>query len=124
MRKKRPINLDLTTIKFPIPAIVSIFHRISGVLLFIFTPFALWALQQSLASPSAFYDLQEVFSRTSIKWLLWMFFAALSYHLIAGIRHLIMDLGIGESLEGGRRGAILVFILFAVAVVMIGVWIW
>lgn len=124
MRKKRPINLDLTTIKFPIPAIVSIFHRISGILLFIFTPLVLWTLQQSLAAPGAFYDLQEFFSRPFIKFLLWAFLCALSFHLIAGIRHLIMDLGIGESLKGGRFSAMLVFLLFAIVAVSAGVWLW
>jgi succinate dehydrogenase / fumarate reductase cytochrome b subunit len=46
------------------------------------------------------------------------------YHLTAGIRHLIMDLGIGETLEGGKLGAKIVFIVSAILIVLTGVWIW
>jgi len=48
----------------------------------------------------------------------------LAYHVIAGVRHLLMDLGIGESLEGGKRGAISVLLLGVVAAALIGVWLW
>jgi succinate dehydrogenase / fumarate reductase cytochrome b subunit len=59
-----------------------------------------------------------------IKLLVWAIVAALLYHLLAGIRHLIMDLGIGESLKGGVLGARLVIGLALVSAALAGVWIW
>jgi succinate dehydrogenase / fumarate reductase cytochrome b subunit len=50
--------------------------------------------------------------------------AAFIYHLVAGIRHLVMEFGIGESLEGGRKGAVLVIAFTAIGVVLAGVWLW
>lgn len=58
------------------------------------------------------------------KFVVWVLLSGLMYHLTAGIRHLIMDLGIGETLEGGKLGAKLVFIISAVLIVLMGVWIW
>lgn len=48
----------------------------------------------------------------------------LFYHILAGVRHLLMDAGIGETLEGGRFGSYAVIILGVVAAISIGVWIW
>jgi len=58
------------------------------------------------------------------KLVVWGTLAALAYHLVAGVRHLIMDMGIGETLEGGRLGAKLTFIVSAIIIVLLGVWIW
>ena len=35
VKKQRPVNLDLQTIRFPITAIASILHRVSGVITFV-----------------------------------------------------------------------------------------
>jgi succinate dehydrogenase / fumarate reductase, cytochrome b subunit len=56
--------------------------------------------------------------------IIWSVLAALAYHTVAGIRHVFMDCGIGESLKGGQRGAILVLVLAAVLIVLAGVWLW
>jgi len=50
--------------------------------------------------------------------------SALLYHLVAGVRHLIMDMGIGETLEGGKLGSQIVIAVSAVVIVLLGVWIW
>ena len=121
---KRPVNLDLTTIKFPVTAIASITHRISGVVLFLALPILLWMLDRSLASPEGFTDMQALASGALAKLVLWGILAALIYHLVAGIRHLFMDVGIGESLEGGRRGAFTVFAVSIVLILLAGVWVW
>lgn len=121
---KRPVNLDLTTIKFPVTAIASITHRISGVALFLALPLLLWMLDRSLASPQGFADMQNLFSSALVKLVIWGILAALIFHLVAGIRHLFMDVGIGETLEGGRRGAFTVFAVSIVLIVLAGVWVW
>lgn len=57
MKKQRPVNLALLTIRFPATAVASILHRASGVLVFLLIPFLLWALDRSLASPEGFNRL-------------------------------------------------------------------
>ena len=124
MNDKRPVNLDLSTIKFPVTAIASITHRVTGVAIFLALPILLWMLDRSLASPESFADLKELMTSPLVKLVVWAILAVLLYHLVAGIRHLIMDTGVGESLEGGRRGAKLVFIISAVLILLVGAWIW
>tara|TARA_Y100000780_G_scaffold220906_1_gene228625 strand:+ start:108 stop:485 length:378 start_codon:yes stop_codon:yes gene_type:complete len=122
---KRPVNLDLSTIKFPVTAIASITHRVTGVAIFLALPILLWMLDRSLASPESFADLKELMMTSLlVKLVVWGILSVLLYHLVAGIRHLIMDTGVGESLEGGRRGAKLAFIISAVLILLTGVWIW
>lgn len=125
VNKKRPVNLDIGTIRLPITAYVSILHRISGVALFFATAVLLWALDTSLSSPEGFSAVQECFQSTVGKVVLLLILAGLVYHTIAGIRHLLMDCGVGESLEGGRTGAKLALALAIVLfVVLAGVWVW
>ena len=124
MNDKRPVNLDLSTIKFPVTAIASITHRVTGVAIFLALPILLWMLDRSLASPESFADLKELMTSPLVKLVVWAILAVLLYHLVAGIRHLIMDTGVGETLEGGLRGAKLVFIISAVLILLVGGWIW
>jgi succinate dehydrogenase / fumarate reductase cytochrome b subunit len=119
----RPKNLNLFTIHFPIPAIVSILHRVSGAFLFLLVPFTLWALAFSLTD-SGFETLRQDLSTGCCKFIIWVTLAALCYHLVAGIRHLLMDIGIGSSLKAGRIGARLTLIVSAVVIMMIGIWLW
>lgn len=125
VNKKRPVNLDLGTIKFPPMAIASILHRISGVVLFLLLPVLLEFLQLSLASEESFSQLLQVtLNSFLIKLLLWAFFAALTYHLLAGIRHLLMDLGVGEHLPQGRHSATGVIVCSIILTILLGIWIW
>ena len=124
MNDKRPVNLDLSTIKFPVTAIASITHRVTGVAIFLALPILLWMLDRSLASPESFADLKALMTSPLVKLVVWAILAVLLYHLVAGIRHLIMDTGVGETLEGGRRGAKLVFIISVVLILLVGGWIW
>lgn len=124
MNKNRPVNLDLRTIKLPVMAQASILHRLSGLFLFLSLPCLLYVLQLSLTSPEGFASVQQSLS-TGISSLFWVLtLMALTYHLVAGIRHLIMDLGHGETLEGGRRGATIVLVFGIGLSVAVGVWAW
>ncbi|MEX1034198.1 MAG: succinate dehydrogenase, cytochrome b556 subunit [Cellvibrionaceae bacterium] len=124
MTDKRPVNLDLTTIRFPITAIVSITHRISGVVLYAAIAVLLWMLQASLASEESFLALKDLLGHPLAQFVLWATLAAIAYHLVMGIRHMIMDLGWGESLKGGRRGAQLALGCALILIVLAGVWVW
>ena len=110
--------------RLPITAWASISHRASGVFLFAAMAFLVWALDMSLRSPESFASLQSVMTGPLAKLILWAIAAALIYHALAGVKHLIMDFGIGESLEGGVLGARLVIGLSVVLTLLAGVVIW
>lgn len=110
--------------RLPITAWASITHRASGVFLFAGVAVLLWALDASLASPESFASLQETLGNPLLKLVLWAVVAGLIYHTLAGIKHLVMDFGIGETMEGGVLGARIVFVLSIVLILLAGVWIW
>ena len=110
--------------RLPITAWTSIAHRASGVFLFAGMAVLIWALDASLASPESFAELQDCLASPLAKLVIWAVVAGLIYHSVAGVRHLIMDLGVGETLEGGTRGAKIVVVLSIVLILLAGVWIW
>ena len=111
MKDKRPINLDITTIKFPLAAIASILHRISGMGLFFGVGILLYFLQISLRSEVEFERVAILFDGLLMTPLLGLILLALIYHLIAGIKHLLLDLGVGESKQGAKTGTIIMWIM-------------
>jgi succinate dehydrogenase / fumarate reductase cytochrome b subunit len=124
VKNKRPVFLDITKYKFPNTAIVSILHRISGVILFLYLPFLLWMLEKSLTTDEKFQELIHLLDNSFMKLLLWLLLAATIFHLVAGIRHLLMDMGIGESYRGVRIGANMVFVIAALLILVSGLWLW
>ncbi|GMU46750.1 MAG: succinate dehydrogenase, cytochrome b556 subunit [Pseudomonadales bacterium] len=124
MNDKRPVNLDIGSIRLPITAYVSILHRVSGVVLLVLAGVGLWMLDLSLSSEAGFAALQGALTGFWVKLVLWALIAALAYHLTAGIRHLVMDMGIGETLRGGVLGARLVLVISVVLTILAGVWLW
>lgn len=123
MEKKRPKNLNLLTIHFPLPAIISILHRLSGVFLFLLIPVLLVGLSMSLTE-AGFDSLHQGFNTFYIKAILWAGLIPFFYHLVAGIRHLLSDVHVGDSLKGGRRGAQLVLLVTIVLTILAGIWLW
>lgn len=124
MNKNRPVNLDISTIKLPITAYVSILHRVSGVILFAGIAILLAMLDSSLASEQSFADLKDGLASPVCKFIVWATLSALVYHMVAGIRHLIMDAGIGETLEGGQAGAKIALVVAVILILLVGVWVW
>ncbi len=124
MNSNRPKNLDLTTIELPLPGWTSILHRISGFALFFAVAFMLTALNASLESAESFAELKATFDNGLVKLITWLILSALGYHLVAGIKHLVMDAGIGESKEGGIVGAIITLIGGTIVIALAGVWVW
>ena len=124
MKDKRPVNLDIGSMRLPITAWASITHRASGVFLFVAMVFLLWALDKSLSSAEGFAQLQGTLSGPLAKFILWAISAGLIYHALAGVKHIIMDFGIGESFEGGVLGSRIVIALSLVLIILAGVLIW
>ena len=107
--KKRPKNLDLTTIKLPLAAKVSILHRVSGAGLFLFLPVLLWLFSASLTSAETFATFRSVFASLPAKVVLAGLLWAFVHHCCAGIRFLLLDLHVGIEKEAARKSAAVVF---------------
>lgn len=123
-RKSRPVNLDLQTIRFPITAIASILHRVSGVITFVAVGILLWLLSISLSSPMGFMEAADVVDSFFVKFILWGILTALAYHIVGGVRHLLMDLGHFEELDSGAMSAKVTFGVTVVLSLLAGILVW
>lgn len=121
--KSKPKNLNFFTMRFPLPAIASILHRLSGLVLFLLLPFLLWLLQYSLTD-EGFQTIRHTVHSRSIKCLIWLILFAFLYHLLAGVRHLLADGHIGTSRLGGKMSALMLFVVVGVSMLFIGLWLW
>jgi succinate dehydrogenase / fumarate reductase, cytochrome b subunit len=122
---KRPVNMHVNLLALPITAVASLLHRVSGIVLFIGAGFLVWALNTSLSSSAGFDQVTTLLNENFLAQLIcWGVLSALSYHFVAGIKHLLMDAGIGETLEGGKAGAVIALVLGVVLIVLSGVWVW
>lgn len=123
--KKRPVNLDLTTIQFPVTAIASILHRVSGVITFVAVGILLWLLGLSLSSPQGFLTASSIMGSFLVKFIIWGILTALSCHVVVGVRHIMMDTGVlEETLVAGKRSAIISFVITVVLSIFAGVLVW
>jgi succinate dehydrogenase / fumarate reductase cytochrome b subunit len=125
-QNSRPINVgigDLMGFAWPITAIASITHRVAGVVLFIGIGFALFALEVSLTDELAFGSLKAMITSPLGKLITWGLLSALAYHFVAGIKHLIMDSGVGETLEGGIFAARVTIFFSAILIVLAAIWV-
>jgi succinate dehydrogenase / fumarate reductase cytochrome b subunit len=123
--KPRPVYLNLLAIRQPVPAIVSILHRISGALLFLVgIPVLLWGVQRSLASPDAFAQWKAAVAHPFAKLVLLLLAWAYIHHLLAGLRHLVLDLHVGVELASARRSAAIVFVLALLITLIVAVRLW
>jgi succinate dehydrogenase / fumarate reductase cytochrome b subunit len=116
----RPVYLNLVQIRLPIGGFVSILHRITGAVLALVMPFALWALQASLESEARFEQVRALLGsglgRAVILLVLWM----LVQHLYSGLRHLFIDIDIGVDLPTARRTAWATLLASVATVLLVG----
>jgi len=107
------------------PGLVSIFHRITGVAMFLFLiPLTLIILQTTLQSEAGFAVWQGYFNNLLVKLILMGFVWAFMHHLFAGIRYLLLDLHIGVNKEPAQASAKVVLIAGLVATVIVAVRVW
>ena len=123
--KQRPKYYDLNLAHLPAPGLVSIFHRISGALLFFpVVPALLCLLQVSLGAESGWLPWQRVLAEPAVKavllGLVWLYV----HHFLAGIRYLLLDIHVGVSKESARASAMAVFALGAAVTLLIGWRLW
>lgn len=124
MNKNRPKHLALHQIKLPLPGIVSILHRISGLLVFLALPLLLMMLQYSLRSIETFTQLQSVLTHPLVKLaLLGLLWAAL-HHFCAGLRYLAIDMHYVRNLAQARNSSKVVLAVSLALTVFLGVKLW
>jgi len=125
-RKARPKYYDLNLLNLPLPALVSIFHRITGVVMFLFLiPATLYLLQGSLKSESGFNFWKNVLTTFPlVKLIMLALVWAFVHHFYAGLRYLLLDLHVGTSKAAARTSSITVLILGVVTIAIIGVRLW
>ncbi len=121
--KKRPVYLNLLKIRLPIGGVASIVHRITGVLLVLLLPVAIYLLALSVESLAGFHKvvsfLTSVSGRIIVLLSVWLF----AQHFFSGIRHLLLDINIGVEKDTARVGAWLTFLAAGVTLIVLGFWI-
>lgn len=117
----RPVNLDLTTVRMPFTAVLSIIHRITGVIIFFGVPVLLWLFQQSLTSPEGFAQVEQLLSGGFLRFAFFGLIWAFAYHIMAGLKHLAMDLGHAETPESAKIAAALLIIGNILVLIFLGV---
>lgn len=124
--KKRPVYLHMPTIikHLPIPGIVSILHRATGVALFLLLPFLLALLSGSRSSGEDFEYYKAWADNWFIKLILWGVLWAFIHHLFAGIRFLLIDAHIGVDLKTARKTARWILIGAPVTAFILGIFLW
>ena len=115
----RPVNINLLKIRLPISAFTSITHRLSGMYIFFITfPLSVYLFKISINSNSDFINLIESLENNLyLSTFVAFSYLVLWYHILTGVRHLIMDMHIGESLKASRLSSILVLLIWFVSVI-------
>jgi len=123
-KKERPEfrNIHVTELmnyRQPLAAIVSILHRISGVLIFPLLPFVLYLLQESLRSEISFAHYQGFVTYPLVKLFILALVWAIMHHMFAGVRHLVMDLHVGLDKDSARKSSAAVLALSLTLTVLV-----
>lgn len=131
--KPRPVytNLnvfkDLTSYRLPVAGIVSILHRVSGLLMFLLLPLVVWLFDTSVTSEVSYESFRSAFDagigfvpalivKLAVLALIWAYL----HHLIAGLRHLWMDATHSVSKEQGRHSAVLTLVVSVALTLALG----
>ena len=123
-KKKHPLWYNLSLFNLPVPGLVSIFHRISGALLFLGLIWFLYLLETSLASPAGFAQFKTYVGQTPVKLALLGFLWAYLHHFCAGIRFLFLDIDRGLALTTTRTTSYAVLAVSLLLTALLGAKLW
>lgn len=115
---QRPVYLNLFKIRLPVMGTVSLFHRLSGVLLALATPLFVYLFELSLRGPESYAQALAWLERPWVKLLGTLLLWSLAHHLLAGVRFLLIDLDVGVEKSAARRSAWLVHGAAAVILIL------
>jgi succinate dehydrogenase / fumarate reductase cytochrome b subunit len=124
MSRRRPVYLNLFKIRLPLPGLVSIMHRASGLFLFLLLPVLLYTLQQTLASEQGFAEVKDWLQLPLVKLGVLAVVWAYLHHFCMGLRYLALDFDIGVNLPQARFSSWLVLVVSIATVLLIGIWLW
>ena len=110
--KENIIFLNILKIKFPINAIFSIFHRISGIIFLLSLPFFLYILNIFKN-----YNFNNYIKNNIFHIICSIFLIPIIYHTIFGIRHLMMDIGFFEEIQSANKSLFFFFIIFLTIII-------
>jgi len=117
----RPFFLNLIKIRLPVTGFVSIFHRISGLLMFLAIPFSIYLFDISLHGQNGYSQAVEILQHPIIQLVSLVLLWSIVHHLIAGIRFLLTDFDIGLEKQQATLFAWLVFVIEAIVFVLLAV---
>jgi len=123
-KKKRPLWYNLSPLNLPVPGLVSIFHRVSGVLLFLGLVWFLFLLDMSLASEAGFAHFRAYVAHPVVKVSMLVFLWAYLHHFCAGIRYLFLDIDKGVDLPAARVSSYAVLAVSVTLTVLFGAKLW
>ena len=122
---KRPVNLDLATVQFPITAYASILHRVCAVIIWVGLAFMLYLLWTTQSSPEGYGFVADLMQNNFfVQFITWGFLTALGYYCMGGTKHLIQELGYFEDFEGGTKISWAAIILGVVLSILSGIAVW
>ena len=125
MKSDRPVNINpLTDYGWPFTALVSITNRVLGIVLFAGVAFGLYLLDMALASEESFVQVTALMQLTLVKSAVLFFIFSLTYHLVAGVKHLLLDFHIGDTFEAAQIGSAIVLISAITITGIIGINLW
>ena len=123
--KPRPKYYDLNLAHLPPPGLVSIIHRVSGLLLFFpILPLLLFALHRGLGSEESFAAVRDIVSRPLVKLVLLGAFWLYAHHFWAGLRYLLLDVHVGIEKAPSRTSALAVLALGVASTLLVGWRLW
>lgn len=110
---------QLMNYRLPLAGVVSILHRISGLLMFLLLPFILYLLEQSVTSETTFDYFKGIISNWFVKLVILVLVWAYLQHFCAGIRHLVMDMHVGLDKDSARKSAATVLFVSLLLTILI-----
>lgn len=122
VKDTRPVFLNLLQVRLPVTAVMSILHRVAGVILFLAIPVLVYYLQVSLQSEVTFRELLEIRLPAAPVIFFVLLLWSLSHHLFAGLRYLLLDIDVGIDKRNARVSAWFVVIVAPVVTAAVTWW--
>jgi succinate dehydrogenase / fumarate reductase cytochrome b subunit len=124
VKRRRPLWYNLSPLSLPLPGLVSIFHRVSGALLFLGLVWFLFLLDMSLGSETGFERFRAYVAHPVTKLALLVLLWSYLHHFCAGIRYLFMDIDRGVDLATTRKTSYAVLVVSLVLTAAAGAKLW
>ncbi len=121
-KKRSPVYLNLFKIRMPVAAVVSVAHRLSGILLILFIPLLIFQFGRSLKDADTFHQVLDWLSSPMLVPIYIIFTWSLTHHFFAGLRFLLIDLHIGVRRNSGGLSAWAVHAAAAFCTAVVGLW--